>query len=558
MNASRTAIDGPLHIGAVKTNIGHSGAASGLSALIKAILVVERGIIQPTRGVTDSNPKIDWNSWRVHIPTEPIPFPKHLPVRRISVNSFGYGGTNAHIIVESPESLLAYPQSYRYTAHVSRPKSRFARGAANRNRPYLLTFSAHDVATLKRNIAAHGQVAANYNILDLSYTLANRRTHFQSRGMVATSPDTLHEALANGHAKVVITDKNDMSLNLVRKLDMALEELDDAPDWTLEEALLEEPAVSRVNETEFSQPLCTAVQIALVQLLRLWNIKPSVTLGHSSGEIAAAFAAGYLSESEAIVLAYLRGQVVKDIDTDGAMMAVGYGAEAITPYISKYTGKVVIACHNSPSSVTLSGNASDLMAIEKILIKEGIFARLLKTNGKAYHSFQMLPAVEKYEALIRQARLGGLKQPKIEKAKMVSSVTNAILAKDEVLDAAYWSANLLNPVLFNQATQTALAHKDLPSIDILIEIGPHSALAGPVRQIKTELNLDKLQYLPTLVRGADCASQMLTLAGHLSLRNYPLNLERVTAIEETYPRGKVLPRNGNLIVDLPPYQWDNT
>ncbi|KAF5665736.1 polyketide synthase [Fusarium circinatum] len=160
MNSTRTDADGPLNIGAVKTNIGHSEAASGLSAIIKAILMVERGIIPPTHGVADLNPKIDWKGWRVHVPTDPTPMPRHLPVMRVSVNSFGYGGTNAHVIVESPKSLLSMPQNYKYSMHGHSTKTKLARGAVNRSRPYLLVFSAHDAGALKRNAVAHGKVAA--------------------------------------------------------------------------------------------------------------------------------------------------------------------------------------------------------------------------------------------------------------------------------------------------------------------------------------------------------------------------------------------------------------
>ncbi|OHE97149.1 hypothetical protein CORC01_07590 [Colletotrichum orchidophilum] len=586
MNGTRTEADGPLHIGAVKTNIGHSEAASGLSAVIKAILIVERGIIPPTRGVTELNPKIDWKGWQVNVPTDPTPFPKRLAVTRVSVNSFGYGGTNAHTIVESPKSLLVSPQSYKYSMPGTTTKGKLARGAVNRNRPYLLVFSAHEAGALKRNLAALGKVAAEYSLLDLSHTLANHRTRFQSKGMVVTTPATLHGTFVSGTPDLVLADKKETARTLgfaftgqgaqwarmgsqlmtyyptflmsIRRMDMVLEDLDDAPSWTLEEALLEDPAVSRVSQAEFSQPLCTAIQVALVQLLRLWGIKPSVTLGHSSGEIGAAFAAGYLSESEAILMAYYRGQVVKDIDSAGAMMAVGLGAEAVAPYLEAYQPEVVIACHNSPSGVTLSGNVDALKMIEGTLQAEGVFARLVKTNGKAYHSRHMLPAVEKYEHLIRKARQTSLTRLVSEKAKMVSSVTNSVLPEDAVLDEKYWSANLVSPVLFNQAVQTALTNKDLPAIDILIEIGPHSALSGPIRQIKTELKAEKLQYLPTLIRGSRCAEQVLKLAGELFLRNYPLDLATVTAIEEVYPSGKIIPRKGNLIVDLPPYQWDKT
>ncbi|KAI0379327.1 polyketide synthase [Hypomontagnella monticulosa] len=589
MNYSRTAADGPLHIGAVKTNIGHSEAASGLSAVIKAVLAVERGIIPPTRGVTDLNPKIDWEGWQVKVVTDPMAFPAHLPVHRVSVNSFGYGGTNAHVIVESPKSLLTQPQSYKFNSGEKKHKGKSARGRFNRNRPHLLVFSAHEKSALKRNIAAHGQVAANYDLLDLSYTLANRRTHFSSRGMVVSSLANLSKAFSSEEdwkfAEKKAGSSNESNLigmaftgqgaqwarmgaglmayyptflKTIQQLDMALDDLDDAPNWTIEDVLLEPEATSRVSEAEFSQPLCTAVQIGLVQLLRLWGIKPAVTCGHSSGEIGAAYAAGYLTATEAIVLAYYRGKTVRDINTNGAMMAVGLGAEAVSPYLESYDD-ITIACHNSPSGVTLSGDAESLKKLQETFNDKAIFARIVKTGGKAYHSYHMKPAAETYESYVRSAGLniGAKNRPVLEKAKMVSSVTNAVLPEDAVLDEKYWSANLLNPVLFNQAVQTIANTPELADIT-MIEVGPHSALSGPIKQIKAEFKFEKLKYLPTLLRGADCATSMLKLAGELWLAGYPLDLARATSIEEMSPSGKIRARGGNFIVDLPPYQWDKT
>ena len=589
MNDQRQTEDGPLRIGAAKTNIGHSEAASGLSAVIKAILTVERGIIPPTRGVVNPNPAIDWDQWKVEVVREPTPFAPHLPVRRVSVNSFGYGGTNAHIIVEGAGSILRQKQTYRYQGQHPDSATKSHRGAFNRNRPFLLPFSAHDKETLKRNIGAHGQVVDNYSLLDLSYTLANRRTQFNSRGFTVTTYANRTESFQASLPNFVFGDKKTALptigfiftgqgaqwarmgaelmmyypsfLRTIRLLDQALEDLDDMPVWTLEDMILEDAGTSRVQEAEFSQPLCTAVQVALVQLLRSWGVHPAVTCGHSSGEIAAAFAAGLLTAPEAIILAYYRGKVVKDIETNGAMMAVGLGAEELQSYLAALAdGGVVIACHNSPSSVTLSGDAETLAKLLKELGDANIFARMLKTGGKAYHSPHMHPASARYEALVRQARLAlGKTYPRSTlpaAVKMVSSVTNAILPENATLDETYWSANLVSPVKFNQALHTIGNSGELKHVDLLIEIGPHSALAGPIRQIKSAGNFTQWEYLPSLTRNTDCAVSVLRLAGNLFLRGYPLAIDRVTAIEEISKVGKSSYQTGNLIVDLPPYQWD--
>ncbi|GKT65222.1 polyketide synthase [Colletotrichum tofieldiae] len=581
MNDQRSE-ENPLLIGAVKTNIGHSEAASGLSAVIKAVLMAERG----------RNPKIQWSDWKVATHNDAVAFPQELPVRRVSVNSFGYGGTNAHIIVEGADSLLTRIQSYKYidpTATLSRTgRVKMPRGTFDRNRPFLLAFSAHDKAALERRVATHAQVSGNYDLLDLSYTLANRRTRFPSRGYAVVSPGSRASATATGSFDGLVCADNKKTPTIgfvftgqgaqwprmgaelmayypsfhrtIQVLDMTLGDLDNAPEWTIEEALLERGPSSRVQEAEFAQPLTTAIQIALVQLLRVWGVRPVVTVGHSSGEIAAAYAAGYISASEAIIMAYCRGQVVRDINTNGAMMAVGIGAEAVEPYLAQLSpaGSVSVACHNSPSGVTLSGDAAAIDELQDRLTKEKIFARVVKTGGKAYHSPHMIPASEAYERLVQSSKASLLPfDLPLEKGatRMVSSVTNSILAQDAVLDETYFSANLRNPVLFNQAVQTILTAPEFEDVDLLVEIGPHSAMSGPIRQIKTALGAAKLEYLPTLLRDKHCATEALRFAGDLFLRNYPLNLERVTSIEESLGSGKVVCKQGSLIVDLPSYSW---
>ncbi|KAK2596504.1 hypothetical protein N8I77_013391 [Diaporthe amygdali] len=627
MNKSRQPGEDPLIIGAVKTNIGHSEAASGLSALIKAILVVERGIIPPIKGLQKLNPKIKWDEWQVKVPTEPTPFPSHLPVRRVSINSFGYGGTNAHVVVEATTGLVqgrqaAYAFNDPHDRYAEGRKALVPRRAAQRKRPFLLPFSAHDKPTLLRNIEAHGKVAADYRLLDLSWTLSTRRSKLSSRAYTVASYESLESAFGDEtRAPFAFADTKKSSsssaprtigfvftgqgsqwarmgaelieysavfLRAIRGLDQALEELSDGPAWSLEDMLLAPGETSRVQEAEFAQPLCTAVQVALVQLLQQWGVRPAATVGHSSGEIGAAYAAGLLSARDAITLAYYRGLVTRDAVSKGAMLAVGLGAEAVMPYVeaqnaasAKLTGeeqavqgKVVVACHNSPMGVTLSGDADAVYNVQQKLVADGVFARAVKTGGKAYHSHHMAPLSATYEAHVRAAKAArksatmtkltrtSLDLPLATSAKMVSSVTNSVVPSDSILDETYWSANLRSPVLFNQAVQTMLKTTSTASngsgtesgplgntkVDLLIEIGPHSAMSGPIKQIRTELQRGDVDYIPTLIRGADSAAQMLRLAGELFLRNYPVDMEQVAT---AYAEGP-----GAVIVDLPPYQWN--
>ena len=434
-----------------------------------------------------------------------------------------------------------------------------------------------------RNIEAYSKVVGDYNLLDLSYTLANRRSRLPSRGFVVSSPEVITKAFDNITENFVFAEKKKAPvigfaftgqgaqwaqmgtelmiyypsfLRTIRRLDQVLGDLPNGPEWTLEDALHEDASESRINEAEFSQPLCTAVQVALVDLLQSWGIIPAVTVGHSSGEIAAAYAAGLIGFNESIIAAYFRGKVVKEIKTNGAMMAVALGADAVQPYLSGYERQVVVACHNSPSLVTLSGDADALDAVKKQLDADKIFARVVKTGGKAYHSFHMKPAAVTYHSLVQEARShtsAGAR--KATNAIMVSSVTNTPLDSTRPLDADYWCANLISPVKFNQAVQIIGTDPAFKNVDLLVEIGPHSALKGPIKQICREYKFDKMGYLPTMERGGNSASQLLSLAGELFLRNFSLNYERVTAIEQP-GSGKNALEKGRLLTGLPTYQWN--
>ena len=345
MNDNRSANEEPLNIGAVKTNIGHSEAASGLSAVIKACLTVEKGIIPPIYELKTPNPNIKWDDWKIKPVTRAMPFPKHLPVKRVSVNSFGYGGTNGHIIIEAVDTLV--PGYY-----FRRPKPK-PRGGVARKRPHLLLFSAHDTATLRRNNLALSKVVSNYDLHDLSRTLANHRSKLGHRGFAVANCENITNLLETNQTNVHFGEAKGVSpvlgflftgqgsqwprmgaelmkyypsfMGTIRHMDFILGDLPDAPDWTIEDLLLEEAESSRVGEAEFSQPLCTAIQIALVDILGQWGVTPTVTAGHSSGEIAAAYAAGIISASHAIIAAFYRGKVVSKVNNNGAMMAVGLG-----------------------------------------------------------------------------------------------------------------------------------------------------------------------------------------------------------------------------------------
>jgi acyl transferase domain-containing protein len=341
-------------------------------------------------------------------------------------------------------------------------------------------------------------------------------------------------------------------LETIQSLDCVLQSLDPPPPWKIEDVLLDPVEASRLNDAEISQPLCTAIQIALVNLMAKWGILPTVTVGHSSGEIAAAYAAGLISAGEAITAAFYRGYTVKYNAVSGTMLAAGLGVEDISKYL-RDAGDVVVSCVNSPRSITLSGSVASIHEVKARLDADGVFARELNT-GKAYHSPQMDAVAPEYEQLYTAAISrfnNGAFNRRCPRARMISSVTGQEIHEDS-LSITYWCDNLRGQVKFDQAVTTILESDGLEKVKCAIEVGPHSALAGPFKQIWQSLAIDNFHYIPTLVRNTDSAIQLFKMAGELFLLGSSVDIGLVNAVEDTNAANST----PELLVDLPPYQWN--
>lgn len=326
------------------------------------------------------------------------------------------------------------------------------------------------------------------------------------------------------------------------------------PTWTLEQTLLDDSSTSRINEVTRSQPICTAVQIGLLNMLRSWSVHPTSVVGHSSGEIGAAYAAGLLSASQAILVAYFRGYVVNEMRAKGAMMAIGMDAESARLLIesNELISQVRVACVNSPESVTLSGSADGIETLRLELENQKKFARKLETGERAYHSHMMEEVGNRYEELLTP--LFSEKKAAIDTSKRSTDATIYSSAGNDpeklgILDgntnmAAYWRQNLEQPVQF-YAALTSLVQAASGNIH-LIELGPHSALKGPIQQ-GLGSKKDRTPYSPTLVRKQHAEQSMKILAGTLYKYGHSLDWAGVNSLPESGL--KAFP-------DLPAYQWD--
>ncbi|KAK2057597.1 ketoacyl-synt-domain-containing protein [Colletotrichum caudatum] len=584
----------PLLIGALKPNIGHSEAASGIFAVMKAALMTEAALIPGVALLQRLNPEIKEQDWNVRVNADTVPWPEDSAVRRASVSSFGYGGTNGHVIVESVDTLYPWYQH-------GQPK----RLAAYDHRcavPLLLCLSAHDDATLRRNAEAVSAVADDYYVADLAHTLNLHRTMFSSRAFAVAREDRVGDALARDALRLGTVPKRPATdvgflftgqgaqwagmfrhaltdyplvMDVVARLDLVLQRLDPQPTFRIAEMLAGGgdggDAASRINDPDVAQPLCTAVQIAIVDLLARWGVTPTVSVGHSSGEIGAAYAAGLVSAPEAIVAAFCRGRAVAEASSSrGSMLAVGLGAGQVGEFLPRDPGRVCIACENSPGSVTLSGQAEDISRLGADLAARGIFAREVRT-GRAYHSPHMEPVGAVYDDMLA-AGLRALAADDLKwrrpRSDMVSSVSGSLVAS-ETLPRGYWSANLRQRVRFNDAVRVVCEDERFAPVTLMLEIGPHAALSGPFKQICLANRADRLTYVPSLVRGKNDTEQLLSLAGALFLAGYPVSLQDVNAegYRDTHgsaaaaaaaarPSSARKPRTQYLLVDLPPYQWN--
>ncbi|KAF5553596.1 polyketide synthase [Fusarium napiforme] len=535
----------PVYISSVKPNIGHSEASAGLSSVIKCVLALEHQIIPPNIKLVDPNPKIPFSKYSLNVPLKPTPFPSDRQ-KRVSINSFGIGGSNAHVILESYVPKLDEPLA---CADQQNPES-----------PSLLLLSANTEASLKRQISNHqAWIARNPEcITDLEYTLAMHRKHLPHRAFIISQHQNSVEI--SGPSKAPsrplplvfifsgqgaqwptmakeLMQSDDAFRHDLESMNSVLQKLDFPPTWSIIDELLKPAETSQINGAELSQPLCTAIQLALVNKFSRVGVSPAAIVGHSSGEIAGAYAAGHISMEEAIVIAFYRGYVTTKQTLHGAMAAIGMGVKDTSEYL---TDGVVVACENSPASTTISGDVDRLAQVVGAIKRTApeVFARMLKVD-MAYHSHHMLSLSAEYQRLLESELTKHAGTTSTTNIDIFSTVTTKLVDKS-LRDPSYWIQNLISPVKFSTAVSNLLEAKQTC---VFVEIGPHSALAGPLKQICSSSS-QPFQYIPSQSRGKDSSVAFHGALGNLFQYGIPLNLTPL------FPNSKA-------ISGLPTYAWDH-
>ncbi|KAL8658296.1 MAG: hypothetical protein Q9226_001112 [Calogaya cf. arnoldii] len=615
----RTSSD-PLFIGAVKSNVGHLEGASGIAGIIKAILVLESAVIPPNANFERLNPNIDADGLRIAFPQTITPWPTK-GLRRVSVMSFGFGGSNStavmddacnfmllngltgnHWSVQDPPPLKDAEQSLSH--HRVPLLMGMSSGSPPDDRstellPKLLVWSAADQDGLNRMASSYGahvlklapglevEEASQY-LENFSHTLARRRSSFDWKTFIVTRSlsDVTEEALklskaykSIGQPKLgfVFTGQGAQYASMAKELlcypifqnSLRQSEIYMAEfgcHWSLIGELLKPHEVTNIDAPDYSQPVCTALQIALVDLLFSFGLVPSAVVGHSSGEIAGAYCIGALSHRSACKVAFFRGQCASKLKSSnkhrGAMVAVGLSEDAVRPYLETFPD-LVIACVNSPDSVTVSGEVAEIDGLMSLLDQHAIFCRKLRVDI-AYHSPQMLDIATDYLEL-----LGSLEQRQIVHAEtdifMISTLTNRRITRNEIQQSGYWMENLVSQVKFSSAvrqlcpvsskrpTNKLGAERATCHITDLLEVGPGASLRGPIEAILHAAGRASVNYSSVLRRKVPATDTLLEALGHLHCVGHAVNVSEANQIAQNR-KGKqplVLP-------DLPEYPFDHS
>ncbi|KAI1340369.1 hypothetical protein F5Y15DRAFT_423306 [Xylariaceae sp. FL0016] len=668
----------PLYVGSVKANIGHLEGCSGLAGIIKSIMVLEKGIIPPNALFEKVNPDIDVEFYHTEVPTKSIVWPTD-GLRRVSVNSFGFGGTNTHIILDdahhylqdhgltgnhsttpcakvrnriptdekqaSPNRLNGHkhrqtgnglngvddyhlldihkksdgiggttvPEDNIYTVIYNESNNvqvnnhsatgiffhdghredwtteKQAHNELSLRLSTLLVWSAADEKALERTLQGYttfyqlhlAQEPQRFE--QLAYTLSTKRSSLLWRSFSIVDSGNIGEASTLDISKptrmsaevglaFVFTGQGaqyvDMGLQLLHYPDFAktLMEVDTiycsfGCTWSIFDEMRNS---SNIDRPEFSQPLSTALQIALVELLKSFGITPRAVVGHSSGEIAAAYSIGALSLLSACKVSYFRGQLAGRLKAKsfsaGAMMSVNLPSDQVDDFLEELnlpnsSVSINVACVNSPLNCTLSGADWAIDAVKERLDRDGVFAQKLKT-GVAYHSSFMSIIAGEYLASMGDLTAANARRI-VTSIPMVSSVTGQAVRQSTLRTAQYWVDNMVSPVKFSDALQVLVQGSStlkigLGSITDIVEVGPHCALRRPINDTVNQVGNKKKQirYTSVLDRSKPGFRSLMEAVGHIYCHGHAVDIAAVNL-----QSGDKKPP---FLVDCPKYPFDHS
>ena len=553
------------YIGSVKTNIGHAEAAAGVAGLIKTALALKHGVLPPSLHFDRPNPDIPFEDLGLTVVTakETIPGPTYA-----GVNSFGFGGANAHVVLGSPpESDLPEVRGIDPEAGIqatsATDRSQHPIDTADTAAPRILALSAHSTAALKEKASDTVSLLLNRPetpAADLAAASVLRRSHLEHRlamvfGQIEQAVQGLETFCAGGLRDRLETGRvgaqptpivfvftgmgpqwYGMGEELYHTAPVFREELDrfdrlfaHISGWSIRNRMFDASREEHMTDVETAQPANLALQWALARWYRSLGIEPRYVIGHSVGEIAGACVAGALSLEDGARVIYERSRLQKNMRGQGEMLAVGLSPEEAEQVIEPLGDRLTIAAVNSPLSVTISGETAAIHGLQSTIEDRQCFCRILNT-GVAYHSGQMDGIRDEF-----LTSLAGI-SPTTSHVPLLSTVTGAPLGGEE-FTAEHWWRNLRDPVVFDRVFEGLPGEGDL----LFIQIGPHPVLSSAIYENLAHLNRSG-QALATLRRDRGAGEVLLETVAKCYVHGHDINWECLVCP----PRKPVA---------LPPYPW---
>ncbi|PZP06938.1 Acyl transferase domain-containing protein [Pseudomonas sp. NFPP10] len=534
-------------LGSIKSNIGHLEAGAGIASLIKAVLTLQHREAFELGNLETPNPDIPFEEWGIQLAAGPIQLAKPGEAFLVGVNSFGFGGTNAHVVLRSaPDTEPATVTS----------------AARSQDAPLYLPFSARSPGALKELSHRYSErlQASNVELDDILHSAAFHRAPLNHRAVaIGRDREQLHQALSeywqHGHCDQVITSRRTalgkplpvwvftgmgpqwwgMGQELYRSEPVYRDAVDTADrlfqnvsGFSIVAEMLKSKGESRITQTAFAQPANFMIQWGLAAMLSAAGVKPGAIVGHSVGEVTAACVSGALSLDDAVRVIHERSRLQATTAGTGSMLAVGVGQKEAQAFLAGYEGRIEVAAVNGPNMLTLSGETAAIETLAQTLETQEIFNRLL-TVEVPYHSYLMTPILDELTAALRSISACKPSVP------LVSTVTGCYASLGQY-GTDYWQHNVRQPVHFYQAIQTLLDDDYVT----FIEIGPHPVLAGALRDC-AKVQAKEIRLVETLRREEPEQLRMQRVAAQVFASGCEIDWQ---------------PFNGRgRFTDLPNYPW---